>query len=85
MTKRLQVLLDEAELAEIRRAARRQRVSVAQWVRSALRGARAADAGRPAAEKLRAVRAGMKHEYPTGSIDEMLAEVERGYDSGPSS
>ena len=79
MTKRLQVLMDEAELAEIRRAARRERLSVAEWVRSALRRAQAADALRPAAEKLRAVRAGTQHEFPTGSIEEMLAEIERGY------
>lgn len=79
MTKRLQVLLEEDELIEIRRAARRRRMSVAEWVRSALRQARAADAGRPAAEKLRVVRAGIRHEYPTGSIEEIVAEIERGY------
>lgn len=82
MTKRLQVLLEEDEFAEIRRAAGRRRVSVAEWVRSALRQARAADAARPAAEKLRAVRASTRHDFPTGSIEEVLAEIERGY-AGP--
>lgn len=85
MTKRLQVLLEEDELAEIRRAARRRRLSVAEWVRSALRQARVSDAGRPASERLRALRAGTKHAYPTGSIDEMLADIERGYGGNPSS
>lgn len=79
MTKRLQVLLEEDELAEIRRAAGRRRLTVAEWVRSALRLARAAEAGRPAAEKLRAVRAAASHAYPTGSVEDLLAEVERGY------
>lgn len=75
--------MEETELAEIRRAARRERLSVAEWVRSALRRAQAADAVRPAAEKLRAVRTGTQHEFPTGSIEEMLAEIERGYAESP--
>lgn len=79
MTKRLQVLMEEDELADIRRAARRRRVSVAEWVRTALRRAKAADAVRPPAEKLRAVRTGTRYAFPTGSIEEMLDEIERGY------
>lgn len=79
VTKLLQVLVEEDEFSEIRRAARRRRMSVADWVRSALRQAREADGGRPAAAKLRALRAGAKDDYPTGSIEEMLAEIERGY------
>lgn len=85
MTKRLQVLLEDEELSEIRRAARRRRVSVSEWVRSALRQARAVDAGRPGAEKLRALRAATRYEFPTGPIDEMLADIERGYADRPSS
>lgn len=77
--------MEEDELADIRRTARRRRMSVAEWVRSALRQARDADAGRPAAAKLRALRAGLKHEFPTGSIDEMLEEIERGYQATPGS
>jgi hypothetical protein len=79
MTKRLQVLLDEQELADIRRAARRRRQSVAEWVRGALRQARATDAGRPAAAKLEALHTSVTHEFPVGSIDEMNAEIARGY------
>lgn len=83
MTKRLQVLLDDRELAEIQRAARRRRQSVAEWVRIALREARDADAGRPAADKLRSLRESTAHAFPTGPIEEMLAEIERGYGSSP--
>lgn len=79
MTKRLQVLLKDDELAEIRLAAQRQRLTVAEWVRSALRQARTTDARRPAADKLRVIRAGAQHAYPTGSIDEILTEIEQGY------
>lgn len=79
LTKRLQVLLDESELAAIQRAARQRRQSVAEWVRIALREARSADAARPAAEKLRVLRASAVHAFPTGSIEEMLAEIHAGY------
>lgn len=40
MSKRLQVVLSEAELDEIRDAARRNRVTVSAWVRRTLRAAR---------------------------------------------
>ncbi len=40
MTQRLQVPLDDAELAEIKRIARRHHMTVAAWVREALRAAR---------------------------------------------
>lgn len=83
MTKRLQVLLEEEELAEIRRAARRHRQSVAEWVRGALRRARAEDGGRPQAEKLRVLRDSLAHDFPTGPIDQMLEEIERGYRDKP--
>ena len=47
MTQRLQVLLEDDEFAEIRRVAERQRMTVAEWVRQALRAARQdAPAGR---------------------------------------
>jgi hypothetical protein len=83
VTKRLQVLLEDEELAQIRRAARRRRQSVAEWVRGALRQARAADAGRPAASKLEALHASVAHEFPTGSIEEMNEEISRDYSRQP--
>jgi hypothetical protein len=79
MSKRLQVLLDEAELAEIRKLARRQRLTTAAWVRQALRGARRAEPGADAKKKLATVRAAALNAFPTADIDQMLAEIERGY------
>lgn len=76
MRKRLQVLLEEAELEEIRQAARRNRMTVAKWVRQALRAARRAEAGRTAAGKLEAVRTAALFSFPSGDIDSMLAEIE---------
>ena len=37
MSKRLQVLMDEEEYLEVQGAARRQRLTVSEWVRRALR------------------------------------------------
>ena len=79
MSKRLQVLLDEAELAEIRKAARRQRLTTAAWVRQALRAARRTEPRTDAKKKLAVVRAAVQHSFPTADIEQMLAEIERGY------
>lgn len=79
MTKRLQVLLDDDELAEIQRSAKRQRKTTAAWVRDALRAARATEAYPEPAPKLRAIREAMTYAYPAGDIDEILADIERGF------
>ncbi len=82
MSKRLQVLLDEAEFAEVRRVARRHRMTVAEWVRQALRHARRDEPAQEPKRKLAAVREAARGTYPTGDIGQMLAEIERGYLGG---
>ena len=79
MTKRLQVLFDDDELAEIQRLARGERKTTATWVREALRAARAKATYPEAEPKLRAVREAMTYSYPTGEIGALLADIERGY------
>jgi hypothetical protein len=85
MTKRLQVLLDEDELREIQATAKRQRQTTAAWVRDALRAARQAPAPADIDRKLEAIRTAARYQGPTADIDEMLAQIERGYlDAGGS-
>jgi hypothetical protein len=79
MSKRLQVLLEETELAEIRRAARLSRMTVAEWVRQALRRARGAQPAIDSRRKVAAVKEAVRGAFPTGDIDQMLREIERGY------
>ncbi len=79
MSKRLQVLLDEAELKEIQRIARTRRMTVAEWVRQALRSAGEREPLRDASKKLEVVRAAARHSYPVGEIAQMVAEIEQGY------
>lgn len=77
MTKRLQVLLDEEEYGEIQNAARRQRVSLAEWVRQAMRQARSDQSG-SLDVKLRAISKASQYEFPTSDIEDMLQEIEVG-------
>ncbi len=79
MSKRLQVLLDEAEFDELRDAARREGVPVSEWVRRALRETRRRQPRGDIERKLRVVREAARHEFPTADIEQMLAEIEQGY------
>lgn len=79
MSKRLQVLVDERELRDIRQAARKAGLTVSEWVRQALRQARRTAAGGDPARKLAVVRAAARHAFPTAEIEEMLAQIESGY------
>lgn len=79
MAKRLQVILQDPEYREIQRAARARQMSIAEWVRQALALARRREPLGDVEKKLAAVRAAVKHEFPTGDIETMLAEIEQGY------
>lgn len=79
MSKRLQVVLDDEELEEIRRVARRYRMTVSEWVRQALRAQRRTEPLQEGDRKLAIVRESAEHAYPTADIDEMLGEIESGY------
>lgn len=83
MSKRLQVLLEEPELKEIQRIAKRQRMTVAEWVRQTLRAARRSVPRSDAGRKLQVVRAAAEHSFPTADIDEMLRQIEHGYLDAP--
>ena len=80
MTKRLQVLLDDEELSEIQRLAKRRHQTTAAWVRDALRVARDTSARPETGRKLTAVREAAAHEYPSGEIEDMLGQIELGYE-----
>ena len=77
MTKRLQVLLDDEEYVEIQSVARRQRLTIAEWVRQALRKARDENPG-TVESKLRAIADASRHNFPTADIEDMLREIEAG-------
>ena len=79
MSKRLQVLLPDSEMEEIRRLARREHLALGEWVRRILREARSHRPVHEPQAKLKAVRKAAEYAFPTGDIEQILAEIERGY------
>lgn len=79
MTKRLQVLLKDPDYREIKRVARSRQMSVAEWVRQALESARRQEPVGSIGKKLDSIGIAVRHEYPSGEVEDMLAEIETGY------
>lgn len=78
MSTRLQVIVDDAELRRFRQLAETVGMTTSEWARQALRRAeREMSTGDPA-RKLAAIRVAVAHDFPTGDIDEMLAEIDLG-------
>ncbi len=69
--------MDEEEYLEIQAVALRQRMTIAEWVRQALRRATDEQTGGGEA-KLRAIANASRHEFPTGDVEVMLGEIEAG-------
>jgi hypothetical protein len=82
VAKRLQVILKDPEYREIQRIARARRMSIAEWVRRALELARRREPAGGTGKKLEVIRAAARHDYPSGDIGDMLAEIETGYGAG---
>ncbi len=83
MAKRLQVILQDPEYREIQRMARSRQLSIAEWVRQALALARQREPVGDTGKKLAVIRAAAQHEFPVSTIDQMLADIEKGYGTGP--
>ncbi len=79
MSKRLQVLLEEDELAGVQEAARRQRLTTAEWVRQSLRSTLEQQQSPDASDKLEALAVASQYSFPTADIEQMVAEIEAGY------
>lgn len=75
---RLQVILADAEMEEIREMATRECMTVSEWVRQVLRKARSEAPRSDADPKIAAVRSAARHSFPTADIGRMLAEIETG-------
>lgn len=81
MSKRLQVLLNEAEYDEIQSIAKENGMTTAEWVRQALRTAKRDYPRARTAKKMAALAASTSYSFPTADIDQMLGEIEQGYGS----
>ena len=76
----MQVVVDDADLERFQAAAEREGVTLSEWVRRALRGAERAAANGDPRQKLAAIRAAARLTFPVGDVEEILAEIERGYE-----
>jgi hypothetical protein len=70
-------------MEELRRLARREKIPVGEWVRRALRQERARQPVQEPQTKLLAVRKAADYSFPTADIEEMLREIEQGYQASP--
>lgn len=79
MSKRLQLLIPESEFEALRTMAQEDGVTVSEWVRQAIRQARRPRGGDDRGRRVAAIEAAHRHAFPTGDIEDVLAEIERGY------
>ncbi len=79
MSKRLQVLLDPKEFNGFQHLARELGVSLGEWVRQSLRQAAQRSSHKSPREKLESIRRAGRLNYPSGEIETMLGEIEKGY------
>jgi hypothetical protein len=78
MSKRLQIVMQDKEIEELRRCARRQGLTLGEWARRALAQARKTESGPTAEQKLEAMERALRCGHPTGDISEILASIESG-------
>lgn len=71
--------MDDAELQEIQRMARKERMTTAEWVRQRLREAGAERSKPDIAAKLEAIRRAASYRFPALDIQQMNTEIEAGY------
>jgi hypothetical protein len=82
MSKRLQVLIDPKEYRQFARIARAKGLSLGEWVRQELRRGAKEISVRDPEERLRRIRRiAEEGSHPTGSIEEMLADIDKGRSS----
>ncbi|MGQ0679847.1 MAG: antitoxin [Actinomycetota bacterium] len=80
MSMRLQIVISEQELAEVKAAARAARLSLSEWVRQALREARKDRDSRLPDDALEAlIEQASIHQFPAPEIEQMNQEIADGY------
>ena len=73
--------MPDREMLEIQRLARSERMTVGEWVRRTLREARMRKPATDSETKLKAVRRAAEFAFPTADVEQMLDEIEQGYEA----
>ena len=80
MSKRLQVVVADADLERYERTARATGLSLSEWARQALRAAQREASEGDVDAKLAAIRRAAGYDFPEApDVETMLAEIEAGY------
>ena len=74
-------MIDDEELREIKKIAKSEMISVAEWVRKTLKAARKNVPAGDRSQKIDAVRMAVQYDFPAADMDRMLGEIEAGYDT----
>lgn len=78
MSKRLQILLPEADYRAIVKVCRHDKKKVSEWVRESLRRSLKYKEAPSAEDRIASVLRFASYSGPTGDIEEILSEIERG-------
>lgn len=82
MSKRIQVLVEDADLKRMRQVARMNGLTLAAWARQVLLDACRRHSAADPETKRAALKRAMAHSFPTADIEQMNDEIERGYRTG---
>lgn len=75
----MQVLFQPREYKTFQHLAKEMGLSLGEWVRQALRFQAAAVSFKSATVKIKNIRKACRYSFPTGEIDQLLSEIEKGY------
>jgi hypothetical protein len=79
MSKVVQVTLSDSEFQEITKLAHAQNLSITEWVRGVIRLSHQRESAIEIGRKLAVIRAAVQCDYPTGDMDCLLSDIEKGY------
>lgn len=79
MSKRLQVLVEPKEYRQFQALAEAKGLSLGEWVRQILRRFAQSTSTKNPQIKIAQIRKASQLNYPTGDIEQILAETEKGY------
>lgn len=79
MSKRLQVLVEPKEYRLFQHIAEEKGLSLGEWVRQILRRFAQSASIKDPQTKIDQIRKASRHEFPSGDIGQILAEIEKGY------
>ncbi|MBI4924858.1 MAG: antitoxin [Bdellovibrio sp.] len=78
MSKRLQILLPEEEYKEIQTISRLDKKTIAEWVRQSIRSSIKERVPEESEKKIARILSFAKYSGPTGDIQSLLKEIEKG-------